>query len=348
MTTLMVFPMVRCRQGGSVVTASEPAGSSTDQARTPYSSAVRSQQARATRRAIVAAAGELFVQQGYAATTIDAVAERAGVGRKTVFSSVGGKGALLKLVWDWAIAGDDEPVPMSERPAAQAVRAERDAGRLVRMWVDMQLDVGSRVAPIGAVVMAAADVDPEVRALRDMIRDESLVGATQFVSHLSRVGGLRADVSIERGAQACWALINSLLLHLLVDTAGWSPREYGEWLVRALSSTLIASPGPSDRRPGHGVTTEHQSARSRYQASVDGRVAGRLSYQRAERLVVLTHTDVGQGFDDGGVADALVRAALDGVRAEGMTHVVPVCPYVAWWIGRHPDYASLVHDPTGD
>ena len=83
------------------------------QARRPYRSTLREEQARATRRAVVDAARDLFVEFGWARTTIDAVAARAGVSRKTVFTSVGGKAALLKLALDWALVGDDEPVPMS-------------------------------------------------------------------------------------------------------------------------------------------------------------------------------------------------------------------------------------------
>jgi AcrR family transcriptional regulator len=317
-------------------------------ARTPYSSAVRSNQARSTRRAIVVAAGELFVEQGYAATTIDAVAERAGVGRKTVFSSVGGKGALLKLAWDWAVTGDDEPIPMSERPAVQAILAERDPGRLVQMWVEMLLEVGARATPIGTVVLAAADVDAEARALRDLIRSESLAGATAFVTHLASVGGLRGDISIERGAEACWALVNSLLLHLLVATRGWSLQEYGEWLVRVASTTLLEPEGLAGPRAAPTIRTVHDATRERYEASVEGRIAGHLSYQRTERLVVFTRTAVEAGFDDLGVSDALVRRAFDDLRTEGSHRVVPLCHYVAWWIDRHTDYASLVYDATAD
>jgi predicted GNAT family acetyltransferase len=324
----------------------EPMGGAVvKEVRTPYSSALRADQARVTRRAIVAAAGELFVERGYAATTIDAVAERAGVGRKTVYSSVGGKSALLKLAWDWAISGDDEPVPMSERPAVQAILAERDPGRLVRMWVDMLLDVGARATAIGAVVLAAADVDADARALSQMIRQESLDGATAFVTHLVGVGGLRRDVSIERGADACWALVNSMLLHLLVGIRGWGLTEYGEWLVRMASTTLLEPEASASARPALAIRTGDERARERYEASVDGRIAGHLSYQRTERLCVLTHTEVDPGLDDRGVADALVRSALDDLRSDG-ARVIPVCPYVAWWIGRHPDYASLVYDAT--
>jgi len=97
-----------------------------------YRSPLRDEQVRGTRRAVVAAAHDLFVEHGYAATTIDAVAERAGVSRKTVFSAVGGKAVLLKLALDWALAGDDEPVPLADRPEVRQERRETDPWALVR------------------------------------------------------------------------------------------------------------------------------------------------------------------------------------------------------------------------
>jgi AcrR family transcriptional regulator/predicted GNAT family acetyltransferase len=319
-----------------------PTGQTAEEPRAPYSSPVRTDQARATRHAIVAAAAELFVQQGYAATTIDAVADRAGVGRKTVFSSVGSKGTLLKLAWDWALAGDDEPVPMTERPAVQAMLVERDPRRLVRMWADMLQDLGSRALPIGSVLLAAADVDAEVRALRDAIHRETLAGATAFVTHLAETGGLRPGMSVERAADACWALVNSLLQHLLVTERGWSHPEYREWFVRVASTTLLE---PSDfpvAPPAVSVTD--MPGKSRYEATVDGRVVGRLSYETARRVIVLLDTDADDAHE--GVAGALVRRALDDVRADGTRQVVAVCPFAAWWLGRHPEYASLVHAPA--
>ena len=91
-----------------------------DKTRT-YSSTLRADQARQTRRRIVDAAAELFAEHGYAGTTIDAVATAAGVSRKTVFDSVGGKAQLMKLAYDFAIVGDDEPVALAERPEMRAI-----------------------------------------------------------------------------------------------------------------------------------------------------------------------------------------------------------------------------------
>jgi len=131
-----------------------------------YVSEVRDEQARRTRRAIVTAARELFLGQGYAATTIDAIAAAAHVSRRTVFNAVGGKTVLLKLALEWAIVGDDEPVPLADRPAIKAIQAERDPRRALALWVDMVVDIAARVAPIGAVLYAAADGDPETCAGR--------------------------------------------------------------------------------------------------------------------------------------------------------------------------------------
>jgi AcrR family transcriptional regulator len=311
--------------------------------RAAYSSTLRADQARTTQRAVVDAAGRLFVELGYAATTIDAVAAEAGVSRKTVFSAVGGKGALLKRAWDVALAGDHEPVPMVERPAVTAMLAERDPERLLQMWVDMQLEVGSRAAPLGATLLAAADVDDEVHELRELVRRESLEGARGFIAHLHEVGGLRADLGAERAADLCWAVLNSMLLSLLVGPRGWSLAEYGDWLLRVLRATLLP-PGRGEASVGDGttgvagpLTVEDDEEHSRYVARLEGVVVGTLSYEPTEHLLVLLRTDA-----DPGVADALVGRVVDDVRAKGGRRLLVVCPFVSWWVGRHPEAASLV------
>jgi AcrR family transcriptional regulator len=94
---------------------------------------LRADRARRTHQALVAAAAELFASAGYAATTIDAIAQRAGVGRATVFTSVpGGKPQLLKEARDQAIAGDDEPVPIPQRSWFIDAMAQTDPRELLR------------------------------------------------------------------------------------------------------------------------------------------------------------------------------------------------------------------------
>ena len=206
----------------------------------PYESALRTSQARATRRAIVEAAAVLFVQRGYGGTTVDAIAEAAGVSRKTVFSSVGGKVEALKLALDWAIVGDDEPVPMMERPQVLALRREPDARKVVRGYVATFCEVTPRVAPIEAVVRGAAGLDDEVRALNEEQRHQRLVGMTFFAAELGERGALRADLTVRQAGELLWTFNDPAIYHRLVLERGWAPERFQGWLADTLEHQLIA------------------------------------------------------------------------------------------------------------
>ena len=204
-----------------------------------YVSEVRDEQARRTRRAIVTAARELFLAQGYAATTIDAIAAAAHVSRRTVFNAVGGKVVLLKLALDWAIVGDDEPVPLADRPAIKAIQAERDPRRALALWVDMVVDIAARVAPIGAVLYAAADGDPEAAELLASEAQVRMYGARAFAGHLASLDGLAPGVSEQQAADLCWAVNDGHLYSLLVTQRGWTPAALAQWLSDSLTATLL-------------------------------------------------------------------------------------------------------------
>ncbi len=310
--------------------------------RREYRSEVRSRQARTTRRAIVAAAADLFVERGFSATTIDSVAERAGVGRKTVFDSVGGKGALLKLAWDWALVGDDEPLSMEQRPEVQAILAESDPRQLVRMWVHTISDVAARAGPLGRVLLAARDVDDDAAALDALIRSESLAGARAFTRHLQGVGGLRPGLDPEHAADVCWTLVNSPAHEHLVRERGWSQAAYEDWLVTVVSASLFG-PDADRAAPQPEIRVGHDRAAQCFRASVDGAPAGTASYERGERYVLLTHTDVDERYAGLRVGSALLRFALDDLAGAGL-RVVAVCPFARGWAARHPEHAALLSD----
>jgi len=204
-----------------------------------YVSELRDEQARRTRRAIVTAARELFLARGYAATTIDAIAEAAHVSRRTVFNAVGGKVALLKLALDWAIVGDDEPVALADRPAVQAIQAERDPRRVLDLWVDMVVDIAARVAPIGEVLYVAADGDPEAAELLANEAQARMYGARAFAGHLVSLGGLAEGVSEQQAADLCWAVNDGHLYSLLVTQRGWTPAALAQWLSGSLAVALL-------------------------------------------------------------------------------------------------------------
>jgi AcrR family transcriptional regulator len=208
-----------------------------------YRSPVRDESARQTRRRIVGAARRLFESEGYAATTVDAVAEAAGVGRRTVFLSVGSKVELLKTAWDWAAVGDDEPVAMVDRPAVRQMRELTDPPELVRSWVAQVLSVGDRLAPLAQVLARAVDVDPEAAALQGRIDVQRRTGASMFVAHLASVGGLREGLGRDEASDMCWVLMDPLLQQRLRSDRGWTRAAVGDWLVRLVSASLLADPG---------------------------------------------------------------------------------------------------------
>jgi AcrR family transcriptional regulator len=211
----------------------------TEQPPKRYASQVRDEQARRTRRAIVTAAHDLFVAQGYAATTIDAIAEAAHVSRRTVFNSVGGKGALLKLAMDWAIVGDDEPIALADRPAIKAILAESDPRKAIMMWVQTVADVADRTAQLGEVLNAAADIDPAAAELLAEASSNRMSGAFAFVRYLASLDGLAAGMTEQRAAELCWALTDGHLHRLLVAQRGWSSADFTRWLSGSLAAALL-------------------------------------------------------------------------------------------------------------
>lgn len=205
-----------------------------------YRSPAREEAARATRRRIVAAAQELFEARGYAGTTIDAVAETAGVSRRTVFLSVGSKAELLKTAWDWAVAGDDEPVALADRPHIRRMQEDvTDPPELVRLWVAQIMSVADRVAPLAQVLARAVDADAEAAVLQERIDTERRAGAGMFVGHLASVGGLRAGLGEEAAADMCWILMNPLLQQRLRTERGWTAAQVEDWMVRLTSASLL-------------------------------------------------------------------------------------------------------------
>jgi AcrR family transcriptional regulator len=207
-----------------------------------YSSHVRDEQARRTRQAVVTAARALFLEQGYAATTIDAIAEAAHVSRRTVFNSVGGKAVLLKLAYEWAIVGDDEPVAMVDRPEVMAIRAERDPHRALRMWAEMVSAVSGRVAPIAEVAVVAADADPAAAEFLAGQERGRMFGATEFTEQLASLG-LAPGVTQQEAADLCWALMDGYLYRRLVTSRGWSPGQFAQWLYDSMAAVLLPPPG---------------------------------------------------------------------------------------------------------
>jgi TetR/AcrR family transcriptional regulator, regulator of autoinduction and epiphytic fitness len=149
-----------------------------------YSSARRDAQARETRRSILDAAHELFVATGYAATTIQAIATRGGVAVQTVYAVFGSKRELLRQLIERTIVGDDDPLAITQRNAAQSITAEPDPRRRAELDAAISRSIIERIAPIVRVAAEAAASDPELAAMMEAVkaaRRQEMTAATRIL-----------------------------------------------------------------------------------------------------------------------------------------------------------------------
>jgi AcrR family transcriptional regulator len=204
-----------------------------------YRSQLRTEQAAATRALVLDAATRLFVEQGYAATSIDAIAETAGVGRSTVFAAAGGKSWLLKTAYDRAIVGDDEPVSLLKRPAARKLFEMSDPREIVVGYARIIADAAERVSAICEAVHRAAGCDSEVGELWTQIGQERLVGAKAFAALISEKGGLRDGLAVGQARDIIWIFNDPTLHHVLVRQRRWGQDRYRDWLTESLQRQLL-------------------------------------------------------------------------------------------------------------
>jgi AcrR family transcriptional regulator len=191
----------------------------------------REERARATRGHIVEAAGRLFLERGYVATTIEAIARAAGVAPATIYQAFGTKHAVLAATLDVTVAGDRAPVAVLEREWVADARAERDAQRRLRLVVEGAARIAARTAALKAVMRDAAATEP---AVRELIReDHARRRRTQeaFVDLLVEHRPLRAGMDRERAVDVFFALVNSATYDLLTGPCGWTFDAWREWLV---------------------------------------------------------------------------------------------------------------------
>ena len=207
--------------------------------RRPYNSTRRRAAAQHTRRAILDVAAKLFIEHGYVATTMAAIADAAGVALDTVYASVGPKPALFRLLIETAISGTDEPVPALERDEVRIVRAERDPNRKLELYAGVVRRVQGRLAPLFRVLQAAAASDPGLRALWREISERRASNMRLLAQELVERGGLRPEISIEEAADVIWATSSSELYALLVLERAWDPERFEHWLAASWKRLLL-------------------------------------------------------------------------------------------------------------
>lgn len=214
----------------------------------PYRSPLRQAHARSTRMTILEAAGKLFSERGYAATSVDDIAEAAGVGRATVFASVGGKPALLKQAYDVAIVGDDEPVALVERPRSHAIQQDPDPRRLLAGYAKVASEIMGRVAGIYEAVRGAAGADPKARKLWEEVLRQRRAGMDNLVGAVASKASLREGLDREAAADIAWVLTDPWLYLMFVRRRGWTADRYTAWLAETLQAQLLPAHNRDKRR----------------------------------------------------------------------------------------------------
>ena len=210
-----------------------------DAVKRDYRSDLREAQARETRRSIVSAATRLFVEDGYGSTTINAVAEAAGVSRKTVFTAVGGKLDLLKLTLDWSVAGDDQAVALSDRAAIRKLMDQPDPRGVLSGLVALLVAIGTRVAPLYVALEVAGSMDPAARDLVEESQRRRLDDAHKVVRRLRDLDALTTHITCQEAVDVVWLAMDPAIFDRLVRVRGWTASRFEEWLVDTLCRQLL-------------------------------------------------------------------------------------------------------------
>jgi AcrR family transcriptional regulator len=203
----------------------------------PYDSARRREQARQTREAILDAARRLLLTDGFAPTTIAAIAAKAGVSVDTIYKSFGGKPGLVRAICQQALAGE-QPMPAESRSdALQAT--EPDPRKIIRGWGALTAEIAPRVAPILLLVRAAAAADPEMAGLQSDMDAQRLQRMTRNARNLQVSGHLRPDLDVKLAGEIMWTYSSPELYELLVLTRGWPLQRYSGFIADAMIAALL-------------------------------------------------------------------------------------------------------------
>jgi AcrR family transcriptional regulator len=207
--------------------------------RRQYESPRRRAQADATRRDLIAAAQRLFERQGYAATTMAAIAAEAGVALKTVYLVFETKSGVLRAVWNALLRGDDADRPVAEQPWYVEVLEEADPDRRLLLNARNSAEGKRRIAAIVEVIRSAATADPDIGTLWARIQAEYHANQRAIVERLHERGELAPGLDVDRAADILWTINHPNTWQLLVAERGWTPEEYERWAGETARTQLL-------------------------------------------------------------------------------------------------------------
>ena len=212
-----------------------------------YNSSRRREQAAATRRDILRAAQRLFERQGYAATTMAAIAAEAGVALKTVYLAFETKSGVLRALWNQLLRGDEGEAPVSELSWYREVVEEPDPQRQLRLNARNSRAAKTRIAGVLKVIREAAPVEPDTGALWERIQTEFHANQRVIVERLAERKALRRGLNVDRATDILWTLNHPDVWQLLVGERGWTPEQYEQWFGDTACSQLLRTDGRAAR-----------------------------------------------------------------------------------------------------
>jgi AcrR family transcriptional regulator len=207
--------------------------------RRPYEGAARQARTRRTRAAVVEAARTLFVERGYAATTMEAISDRSDTPPATVYRLFSSKLGILKAVLDVSIGGDDAAVAMLDRREVRALLSHEDPKNQLAGFAALVREVMARVGSIHRILADAARSDEEAGSLLAEITRQRHEGQRRIARSLARSRALRPGLRERDAADIVHALASPEVYALLVFDRDWSGERYEEWLTSILDDQLL-------------------------------------------------------------------------------------------------------------
>lgn len=207
--------------------------------RRQYRSSRRQEQALETRRRILAAALKLFSEYGYAGATIEAIAQEAGVAPLTVYAAFGNKRSILAALVGVSVGGDDQPIPLLQRPGPQTVLQEKDPSRQIYRFAADITDILERVTPIFEIMRMAAKTEAEIAEMLAGLLQQRLHNLGIFVQYLSANAELRDRLDAAQATETVWAVASPEVYRLLTVDRGWPKERFVKWLGDALNRLLL-------------------------------------------------------------------------------------------------------------
>jgi AcrR family transcriptional regulator len=204
-----------------------------------YDSTRRQAQARQTRLQIAEAARSLFIERGYGGTTVEAIAEKAGVAPETVYASFKNKRNVLSFLFDISIGGDDEDIRLLDRPDPQAVLQETDQRRQLSLFARDITRILHRAAPIFEILRTAGKTEPEIAELVQRLLRERMANMSRVSKSVATHGPLREGLNRPRAAELIWAMTSPELYLLFSRDRAWTDEEFTQWLTDILIRLLL-------------------------------------------------------------------------------------------------------------